>query len=121
MHEFSICQALVDAVTEEMDKIEAPRPFKLLTARVVVGTLRQVVPDILQTAYEIISKDTPARGSSLEIVRAPTTGKCNRCGWSGEIRDVFFQCGKCGYAGIELTGGMEIYLDNLEIVPDEQS
>jgi hydrogenase nickel incorporation protein HypA/HybF len=119
MHEFSICQMLVDAVVAEMDKIEAPRPFRLVRARVVVGALRQIVPDILTFAYEIIAKDTPARGSTLEIVSAPAAGKCNKCGWTGEIRDVFFQCGECGYAGLELTGGTELYLDNLEIEPDE--
>ena len=120
MHEFSICQSLVDAILAELDGIDAPRPFRLVSARVVVGAMRQIVPDIMQTAYELMTKDTAARGSALEIVRAPATGKCDECGWSGEMQDTFIQCGACGKPGIELTGGMELYLDNLEIEPDGQ-
>ncbi len=119
MHEYSICQALVDAITAEMDKVEAPRPFRLIKARVVVGGLRQIVPDILQTAYEVITRDTPAKGSALEIVNIPAVVTCKKCGWTGEIEDVFFQCGNCGSSTVELTKGMELYLDKLEIESDE--
>ena len=118
MHEFSICQALVDAITAEMDKVDAPRPLRLVKARVVVGALRQIVPDILQTAYEVITRDTPAEGSTLEIVTVPVTVKCEKCGWTGEIEDILFQCGNCGHTGVEPARGMELYLDNMEIESD---
>ena len=121
MHEFSICQSLVDAVVAETEKLASPRPFRLLKARVVVGAMRQIVPEILQTAYELISRDTPAAGSDLEIVSAPTTAKCRKCGWSGEIEGLMFQCVGCGGIDIEQTGGMELYLDNLEIEPDGEN
>jgi hydrogenase nickel incorporation protein HypA/HybF len=120
MHEFSICQALVETVTAEMKKIDAPRPFNLLKVRIVVGELRQVMPDALQTAYEVITRGTPAEGSSLEIVKAPLTAKCAKCGWSGEIDEALFRCASCGGADIEVTGGMELYLDELEIQSNEQ-
>ena len=120
MHEFSICQSLVDAIIAELDKIVEPRPFKLVSARVVVGAMRQIVPDIMQTAYELMTKDTTAKGSALEIARIPATAKCDECGWAGEMQDSFIQCAACGKTGIELTGGMELYLDNLEIEPDGQ-
>ncbi len=120
MHEFSICQSLVDAIVSELDRIAEPRPFKLISARVVVGAMRQIAPDILQTAYGLMTKGTAAKDSALEIVKVPATGKCDECGWNGEMRDAFIQCGRCGKAGIELTGGMELYLDNLEIEPDGQ-
>lgn len=121
MHEFSICRALVDAIVAEMKRVEAPRPFRLVEARVVVGSMRQIVPDILQTAYKIMTKDTPAAGSSLRIIKAPTIVKCGKCGWTGEIEGVFFRCRNCGDTAVELTGGMELYLDNLKIESDEQS
>ena len=119
MHEYSICQALVDVITAEMDKVEAPRPLRLIKARVVIGGMRQLVPDILQTAYEVMTRDTPAKGSTLEIVNIPAAATCKECGWTGEIEDVFFQCGSCGSTAVELTKGMELYLDKLEIQSDE--
>ena len=121
MHEFSICQSLVDAVVAETEKLDSSCPFRLLKARVVIGAMRQIVPEILQTAYELMSKDTIAANSALEIVSAPTTVKCRKCGWNGEIQGLMFQCADCGGTDIEQTGGMELYLDNLEIEPDGEN
>jgi hydrogenase nickel incorporation protein HypA/HybF len=117
MHEFSICQGIVDAVVEEMGKLD-PAP-RLVKTRVVVGALRQVVPDYLTFAYETLTKGTPAEGSALEIVPSPAGVKCRKCTWSGEMQRVGFQCGACGSLDVEVTGGADLYLDSLEVETDE--
>ena len=114
MHEFSICQSLVDAVVAEMEKID-PRPTRLLKTRVVVGEMRQVVPEFMEQAYKILTKDTVAEDSTLEIERWPIAGRCEDCGWCGEMPRGKFVCQKCGSARAKITGGMELYLDNIEI------
>ena len=75
MHEFSICQSIVDTVVEEMEKLDPP-PRRLVKTRVVVGELRQIVSECLQFAYESLTKGTPAEGSALDIVPATLTAKC---------------------------------------------
>ena len=114
MHEFSICQNLVDAVVAEMEKID-PKPARLLKARVVVGEMRQVVPEFMEEAYKAFTKGTIAKGSTLEIKHLPIAGRCKDCGWRGEMPMSNFVCQKCGSAKTKITGGMELYLDNLEI------
>jgi len=120
MHEFSICQSLVEAVVAELDKV-GPDPVRLLKTRVVVGGLRQVVPENLKQAYEILTKDTIAEGSALEVKPAPIIGRCEDCGWQGELPRCEFFCQACGSNKAEIVGGMELYLDNMEIETEEVS
>ena len=117
MHEFSICEGIVKAVVQEMAAHQVPAGA-LLKTRIVVGALHQVVPDTLTFAYEVLTRDTPAAGSQLEIRSVPVRAKCKTCGWEGEVRIPRFQCGQCGSGDIELVGGKEMYLDNLEIKPE---
>lgn len=113
MHEFGIGQELVAAVTAELARF-SPSP-RLNRVRVVVGGLRQVVPDNLCFAYEVLSRDTPAAGSVLEIETLPLRGECADCGWQGEIALPVFQCASCGAFAVRTLGGMELYLESLEI------
>jgi len=117
MHELSICRGLVRAALEEFEKLE-PRPKRLTRVRVVAGELHRLVPDCLATAYEVLTRDTPAEGSALELETVPVTGRCLRCGWQGEIRPPVFQCPRCEAFDIELEKGRELYLDRLEVEPE---
>lgn len=117
MHEFGIGEELVSAVVTELGRFTPPP--RLRSVRVVVGGLRQIVPENLAFAYDVLSRDTAAAGSELEIVELPLRGECTGCGWQGDIRDAVFQCDACGAFTIRTLGGMELYLDALEIEQEE--
>jgi len=117
MHEFNICQNIVDSVIAELEKHD-PVP-RLLKTRVVIGKLRQLVPEYLQFAYENLTKETLAEGSTLVIIQKPVIGKCVACGWQGEMGSSGFGCGKCGSATAEIIAGRELYLESLEIEEDD--
>ena len=114
MHEFSVCQELVKAILSELEKLDPANP-KLLKASVVIGQLRQIIPETLKFAYETLTGETPLAGSELEIIKTPILANCPECGWKGEIRKNDFRCGKCGSGEVRLSGGMELYLDNLTV------
>jgi hydrogenase nickel incorporation protein HypA/HybF len=118
MHEFSICEELVRIMLSEAEKIE-PRARRVKKARVFIGALRQIVPESLGMAYEVLTTDTIAEGSVLEMEFVPIKIKCKHCGWSGEIEDMFFQCKQCASGEIEILSGKELYLDRLEVEQDE--
>jgi hydrogenase nickel incorporation protein HypA/HybF len=118
MHEFSICEGIVRAAVDEMSRHGA-RSGSLRKTRIVVGALHQVVPANLEFAYEVLTRDTPASGSSLEIRPVPVTAKCPACGWTGSIQSPLFVCGACNSGEIELITGRELYVENLEIEEDD--
>ena len=113
MHEFGIGEELVKAVVAELERFSPPP--RLRRVRVVVGGLRQIVPDNLAFAFEVLGRETPAAGAELQIVELPLEGECAKCGWRGGIELPVFQCGACGAFAVRMLGGMELYLDALEI------
>ncbi|HEC17630.1 MAG TPA: hydrogenase maturation nickel metallochaperone HypA [Sedimenticola sp.] len=118
MHEFSICRDILAAALEEYRALD-PAPKRLKAVRVVAGGMHQIIPEYLATAYGILSRDTPAAGSKLDLVIKPVTGRCRECGWEGEIVPPFFQCAACGALAIDLMQGRELYLDRLEVEDHE--
>ncbi len=118
MHEFGICRELVSAVVTEMNRLDPPARC-MRRVRVVVGALRQVIPDNLTFAYEVLTRGTPAEGSTLEIAAVPVTARCEQCGQVVTVEDAVFLCIACGSSRLELLSGMELYLDTLEIERDD--
>ncbi|NOY80651.1 MAG: hydrogenase maturation nickel metallochaperone HypA [Kiritimatiellaeota bacterium] len=119
MHEFSICEQLVRVIGEELARVNSERPVHLLRARVAVGRLRQIVPENLRFAFEVLTRDTPAEGASLELREIPVTATCGGCGWHGEVEPNRFVCPECGGTNLEAHTGRELFLESLEIEDDE--
>lgn len=120
MHEFAIGEEVVKAVLEELNRI-TPRPQNLRSARMVVGALRRIAPDHMHFAYEVLTRDTPAAGSVLEITVLPVTALCRDCGWQGQMDDIIFLCPSCGAGNLRTLQGMELFLDRLEVEYNDAS
>ena len=118
MHEFSIGQRIVDAVLEELARLDPPAN-RLSKTRVVLGELHQIVPDYLISAYGLLIEGTPLAGSELELVLAPVIGRCRACGWEGRMDVPLFRCGQCRSLDVDMIGGKELHLDHLEVVTDQ--
>jgi hydrogenase nickel incorporation protein HypA/HybF len=118
MHEVSICEVLVRAILEELQRLEV-RPQRLRRARVAAGRLRQIVPDNMDMAYRACTAGTAIDGSALELRETPAVATCPACGWRGEIRPPFFRCGACESLEVRVESGMELYLENLELETDD--
>lgn len=118
MHEFSLCQSLIHAVESELEQLDV-LPGRLVKVRVVVGELRQVVPDFMESAYTALTNDTPLAGTVLSLRFIPIRVRCEHCGWEGEIKPPIFQCAECKVFGVEVLAGKELFLDGL--VFEEQS
>jgi hydrogenase nickel incorporation protein HypA/HybF len=113
MHEFGICRNIVDIARSELGKINSGNR-RLLAVHVVIGRLRQVVPEYLDFSYNILTKDSDISGSTLVIRSLPIKGKCVQCSWKGEIHDTIFLCRDCG-GGVQVIQGNELYLEKLEV------
>ena len=114
MHELSICQSIVDGIVEVLASMAEP-PKRLVSARIVVGELRQIVPDFMQDAYRFTTKGTSIEGSTLEIRTVPRQCACRDCDWTGELHMDEYECRGCGSGNLAFDGGTELYLENLEV------
>lgn len=116
MHEMSIAMSLLDIIRQEMDKHGAT---KLNSVRVVFGKLSNIVPEALEFAFEVLTKDTPLAGAVIELDERPLTMRCCKCDteFTPELVNVMFApCPQCGEEfGHTLLTGKEMFLDRLNV------
>jgi hydrogenase nickel incorporation protein HypA/HybF len=109
MHELAIADAIVQICCEHacgrtVTKVE-----------VKIGHLRQVVPDSLAFAFELVASGTPVEGAELEIERVPARLACNACGAETQIDWFPLACARCGGVDVEVVAGEECHVEALEL------
>lgn len=113
MHELSIAQAVMAIVAEHAGERRVTR------VEVEVGHLRQVVPDALRFAFELVAQDTVAEGAELSLREVPVRARCRACGTTSPQRRFPLACGTCGGVDLEIVSGEELRVLSLEVT-DEQ-
>ena len=118
MHEYSICQNIVNIACEELKKIEQDN-VRLFKMRVKVGKLHAIINENLIMAYDILTQNTALQGSKLEIISIPVVAECKDCGYQNQIKDNLFICRQCESGSLEIIKGKELYIENLEVGYEE--
>ena len=109
MHELSLCQA----IAETAERRAAGRPVQRVNVR--IGHLRQVVPDSLTFAWELLVEDSPLAGSTLDVDYVPAVIACSACGEQSTLEWPVFVCLACGSHDVQLVSGEELLLVSLQL------
>jgi len=105
MHEFSLASALCDVV------LETARAHAAVCVRGVrcrVGVLRQIVPELMRTAFTACAAGTLAESAELELEIDPAHGSCRSCGWQQAVDEVVVLCPRCGSGDTAIAGGNDL-------------
>jgi hydrogenase nickel incorporation protein HypA/HybF len=113
MHEASLVEALIEVIETEAANAGMVRVTGL---KLRVGAMRMVVPEMMQTAFEIMSKGSVAEGARMQIEEVPLLAHCTNCNRDVEVDGHVFLCTLCGTALSEILSGQE--LDLMEITGD---
>lgn len=111
MHEVSIVEGLIDIVKETAARNDLQN---VSVISLCIGKMRQVVPDALEFAFEIVGRGTVAEGAEIRIREIPTRGRCRECGREFMVEEYCFICASCGSGDVEVIEGKELYIDTLE-------
>jgi hydrogenase nickel incorporation protein HypA/HybF len=101
MHELSITQSVVEAVTAHTGGAV------VVSVRLRVGRLSGVVPDSIRFCFELVTAGTPLEGAQLELDRPEGRGRCRTCGAEFALPDPVLLC-HCGSADVEVLAGREL-------------
>ncbi|MCC7519840.1 MAG: hydrogenase maturation nickel metallochaperone HypA [Verrucomicrobiae bacterium] len=112
MHEFSLIEALVEAVETERKSCPGTR---VRSVRIRVGELRQVEPSTLEFCWDAATQDTPLDGTTLRIERVDARARCPECRAEFAVRENWFECPACHALGGEILAGRELSLVSLEL------
>ena len=111
MHEVSIVEGLIDILDETAGRHGLSKIEKISLR---IGAMRQVVPEALRFAFEIVGKGTTAEGASIVITEIPARACCKKCGCTFDVEEFCFICTSCGSGEVEVIEGKELIIDSLE-------
>ena len=108
MHEYSIVQALYDAVVSQASAHNARSVHRV---RVRIGEMSGVDPGLLDTAWNTFRVNTMCERAAMDVEIVPAEWRCGVCA-APVPRGSALACAACG-APATLTQGDEILLDRI--------
>jgi hydrogenase nickel incorporation protein HypA/HybF len=107
MHELSFAQSIIEIAGETA----ADHGMSHITAvELEIGSISGIEIDALEFGWEIVTKNTIAEGSRLQITSVRAIGKCNQCGKEFEITGYLSDCPECNSIWYDILQGKEMKL-----------
>lgn len=112
MHEMSICEGILQVMEEQA----ATQQFRRVkSVWLEIGPLAGVELEALRFGFDAVTRHSLAEGARLEIIEMPGTAWCLECSKSVPIRQRFDACPDCGSYQLQITGGDELRIKELEV------
>lgn len=112
MHEFSLCESIIDTITTHARQQGFQRVQRVWLE---IGALANVELDALRFAFEVVREHTLAAEAQLEILILPGQAWCLECTQTIAIAQWFDPCPLCGGYQWRLTGGNEMRIKEMEV------
>ncbi|WP_428547384.1 hydrogenase maturation nickel metallochaperone HypA [Profundibacter sp.] len=112
MHEMSICESIL-GVIEAQAVAQSFR--KVRWVRLEIGPLAGVETEALRFSFDVVTRGSLAEGAALEIIAPPVTAWCMLCAEAVEVSQRFDPCPKCGSHQVQITGGDELRIKDMEV------
>lgn len=112
MHEMSLAEGVLQLLE---DAARQQKFEKVLTVWLEIGQLSGVEVEAMAFCFDAVARDSVAQGARLEIVVLPGVGWCMACAVSVPMSEVFGECPHCGSFQMQVTGGTEMRVKELEV------
>jgi hydrogenase nickel incorporation protein HypA/HybF len=112
MHEQSIVASLLNLALKNAGKANAR---KIVSISLVVGDYTGVVDDAVSFFFGFLSKNTIAAGAKINYTHVPGQLRCRDCDFIFPLQKCDYQCPKCEGKRVEIVGGRELYIENMEV------
>lgn len=112
MHEMALCESIVQIVEENAGSQGYNRVKRVWLE---IGPLAGVELEALRFGFEVVARGTLAEGADLEIIQPTATAWCMACARSVEIEQRFDPCPHCGGVQLQVTGGDQMRVKELEV------
>lgn len=112
MHEMSLAMGVMQIVE---DAARSQGFERVRVVRLEIGRLAAVEVEALRFCFDAVTRETLAEGAALEIVDAPGTAWCMQCSEAITIPALADPCPRCGGFQLQITGGTEMRVKDLEV------
>ncbi|MDD4572285.1 MAG: hydrogenase maturation nickel metallochaperone HypA [Clostridia bacterium] len=115
MHEMSLMENALQVVDDLMVNYNGAKVNEIVLK---VGRLANCIPGALEFAFEALTREGPYKDAKLVIEKEPVLLKCAECSQVFEAGEFPWTC-TCGSNAIEIIGGTEVYVANIDIDESE--
>jgi hydrogenase nickel incorporation protein HypA/HybF len=115
MHELGIARSIVRIVQRHLP---VDHKVRVKRVKISVGELSAVVPEFLETWYEVASRGSGAEGSRLDIEKARVVFGCLDCRAEFEAGRYVPVCPDC-FGRVAPLAGQDIQVIEIETLEDE--
>ncbi|MES9898335.1 MAG: hydrogenase maturation nickel metallochaperone HypA [Sedimenticola sp.] len=112
MHEMSLCEGILQVLEESADSQDFT---SIKTVWLEIGVLAGVEVEAMRFGFEAVMRGSLAEGAKLEIIQLPGEAWCMQCAKSVEVKQRFDQCPDCGGYQLQVTGGDQMQIKELEV------
>lgn len=112
MHEMSLCEGML-RVLEEQAAVQ--RFNKVRVVYLELGALAGVEVEALRFGFDVVMKTSIAEDARLEIISVPGQAWCLPCMEKVNIKRRFDACPLCGDHQLQIQGGEEMRIKELEV------
>lgn len=112
MHELSLCEGILQVLEDQATEQDYAR---VKTVWLEIGALAAVEVEAMRFSFDLVCRDSLAEGCRLEILPLPGTAWCMQCADSVEITARYDPCPRCGGHQLQVTGGDEMRIKELEV------
>lgn len=112
MHEMSLCESILQIIEDEAQRQGFRRVIRV---RLEIGRLSGVEIEAMRFGFDAVTRDTLADGATLEIIELPGIAWCLPCGREVEVGQRFDACPLCGSYQLQVVGGDQMQIKDLEV------
>lgn len=112
MHEMSLAEGVLQLIEDAARRQDFA---KVTTVWLEIGQLSGVEVEAMKFCFDAVTRDSIAAGAALEILSLPGTGWCMQCSITVPMSEVFGECPQCGGHQMQVTGGTEMRVKELEV------
>lgn len=112
MHEMSLAEGVLQLIEDAARQQEFA---KVTAVWLEIGQLAGVEMEAMKFCFDAVTRDSVAEGARLEIIALPGTAWCMQCAMTVPMMEVFGECPTCGGFQLQVTGGTEMRIKELEV------
>jgi hydrogenase nickel incorporation protein HypA/HybF len=112
MHEMSLAESVL-AIIEDYAQREGFARVK--TVRLEIGRMAGVEIEAMRFCFDAVTRGSVAEAAALDIVELPGAGWCLKCSEAIEMEEPLGACPRCGSHQVQVTGGAEMRVRELEV------
>ncbi len=112
MHELSLCESIVDVLERRAVDHSYSR---VRTVWLEIGPLAGVELEALRFSFDVATRGTLAENAALRIIETKGEAWCMACSKTVPVKERFAACPECGSYRLQLTGGEELRIKELEV------